>query len=227
MGLYGTHVLPRFIDLTMGTRAVRAERARSVPSAEGLVLEVGVGSGHNIPFYGAAVRRLYALDPSRRLLRMAQTRIHQTAFPVELLEGSAEAIPLVDGEVDCVVTTWTLCTIPEPVGALIEMRRVLRSGGRLIFVEHGRSPEPRVARWQDSLTPLWRHVAGGCHLNRPIDGLLAESGFDVVELTTGYVAGPRVGTFLYRGIARPAASTPEACLAERLDAGTPSDRRSP
>jgi hypothetical protein len=99
--------------------------------------------------------------------------------------------------------------------------------GRLIFVEHGRSPEPRVARWQDRLTPLWRRVAGGCQLNRPIDRLLAASGFDVVEVTTGYVAGPRVATVLYRGVARPAASTPGACSDERLDAGTPSDRRSP
>jgi SAM-dependent methyltransferase len=106
--------------------------------------------------------------------------------------------------VDDIVTTWTLCTIPDPVAALQEMRRVLRPEGRLIFVEHGRSPDPAVVRWQDRLTPLWRMVAGGCHLNRPIDRLLRSGGFEALEMTRGYVAGPRVGSYFYRGTARPA-----------------------
>jgi SAM-dependent methyltransferase len=143
----------------------------------------------------------------------------QASFPVEFLEHSAEAIPLGDGAVDCVVTTWTLCTIPDPVGALAEMRRVLRPEGRLIFVEHGRSPDSQVVRWQDRLTPLWRRVTGGCHLNRPIDRLLIQGDFDVVELKKGYIAGPRVSTFLYRGVARPTALTPDSGAAE--GAGAP------
>jgi SAM-dependent methyltransferase len=208
MGLYATYVLPRLTDLAMRSSAARAERARFVPSAGGLVLEVGVGSGLNLPFYSAGVQRLYGLDPSAKLLDMARRRAGGLTFPVEFLEGSAEAIPLAAGAVDCVVTTWTLCSILDLARALSEMRRVLRPAGRLIFVEHGRAPDPGVVRWQDRLTPLWRRVTGGCHLNRPIDQLLAQGGFDVVELERGYIAGPRVGAFLYRGAARPFPSTP-------------------
>ena len=210
MGFYARCVLPRLTDLAMRNTALRAERASIVPRAEGFVLEVGVGSGLNIPFYGAAVRRLYALDPSAELLRMARPKADQVPFPVNFLQHSAETIPVAAGTFDCVVTTWTLCTIPDPVLALVEMRRVLRPDGRLIFVEHGRSPEPTIARWQDRLTPLWRRIAGGCHLNRPINQLLVRAGFEVAEMKTGYIPGPRVGTFLYRGIARTGRATFEA-----------------
>jgi SAM-dependent methyltransferase len=218
MGLYARYLLPRLTDLAMRNPAVRAERARFLPLAEGLVLEVGVGSGLNIPFYSTAVRRLYALDPSAELLRMAGARAHDAPFPMEFLQHPAEAIPLADGVVDCVVTTWTLCTVRDPVRALIEMRRVLRPAGRLIFVEHGRSPDRRIVRWQDRLTPLWRRVTGGCHLNRSIDRLLGQGGFDVVEVETGYISGPRVGAFLYRGVARPTSSVPHSAPAARANA---------
>src|SRR4030095_16472917 len=214
MGVYARCVLPRLTDLAIRNGALRAERASIVPRAEGRVLEVGVGSGLNIPFYRAAVRRLYALDPSAELLRMARLKTDQVPFPVDFLQHSAEAIPVVAGTFDCVVTTWTPCTIPDPVLAVVRMRRVLRSDGRLIWVEHGRSPEPRIARWQDGLTPLWRRITGGCHLNRPIDQLLMRAGFEVIEMKAGYIAGLRVGTFVYRGIARPARSTFKAPPAE-------------
>jgi SAM-dependent methyltransferase len=214
MGLYARCVLPRLTELAMRHPAVRVERARFVPCASGLVLEVGVGSGLNLAFYGAAVQRLYALDPSPELLQMARPRADQASFPVEFLQHSAEAIPLTDSAVDSVLTTWTLCTIPDPVLALVEMRRVLRPEGRLIFVEHGRSPDPRVVRWQDRLTPLWRRVTGGCRLNRPIDRLLVQGGFEIVEMKKGYIAGPRVGAFLYRGVARPTRSAPGSTPAE-------------
>ena len=216
--LYARCVIPHLTALAMRNAGLRVERARFVPYASGVVLEVGIGSGLNIPFYGPAVRQLYALDPSAELLRMARRRAGDAQFPVEFLHHSAEAIPLRDGAVDCVLTTWTLCTIADPVRALIEVRRVLRPMGRLIFVEHGRSPNPRVARWQDRLTPLWRRVTGGCHLNRPIDRLLALGGFEVVEMQTGYIAGPRVGAFLYRGLARPTSSTPDPAPVERVGA---------
>ena len=216
--LYARCVIPHLTALAMRNAGLRVERARFVPYASGVVLEVGIGSGLNIPFYGPAVRQLYALDPSAGLLRMARLQAGEAQFPVEFLHHSAEAIPLRDGAVDCVLTTWTLCTIADPVRALIEVRRVLRPTGRLIFVEHGRSPNPRVARWQVRLTPLWRRVTGGCHLNRPIDRLLALGGFEVVEMQTGYIAGPRVGAFLYRGLARPTSSTPDPAPVERVGA---------
>jgi ubiquinone/menaquinone biosynthesis C-methylase UbiE len=173
MGLYRRYLLPTRTELAMRNRALRPERARWVPLASGVVLEVGVGSGLNLPVYSREVQKLYALDPSEALLRMARERAAPAAFPVEFLCRPAQAIPLADGSVDTVVTTWTLCTIPAPVTALREMRRVLGPEGRLIFVEHGRSPDPAVVRWQD-------------RVNR------------------GYIAGPRVGSYLYRGMARPA-----------------------
>ena len=202
MGFYAAYVLPRLIELAMSNEAVSAERARLVPRASGDVLEIGVGSGLNIPFYGPAVRRLYALDPSPELLRMAARRARRARFPVDLLRDSAETLPLSDRSVDTVVSTWTLCSIPDPLGALVELRRVLRPDGELIFIEHGRSSEPGIARWQDRLTPLWRHVSGGCRLNRRIDRLLIRGGFEICEIGKGYGAGPRISTYLYRGIAR-------------------------
>lgn len=203
MGFYSKYVLPTLTDLAMRSHTLRPERARWVPLAKGVVLEIGVGSGLNLPMYGREVRKLYALDPSEGLLRMARSQAARVSFPVEFLFRPAEAVPLGEASVDYVVTTWTLCTIPDPVVALQEMRRVLRPEGRLIFVEHGRSPDLAVVRWQDRLTPLWRRVAGGCHLNRPIDRLLRLGGFEVLEINRGYLAGPRVGGYLYRGIARP------------------------
>jgi SAM-dependent methyltransferase len=203
MSLYGRHVLPILTDLVMRNRVARAERDRFVPWARGDVLEVGVGSGLNTPIYGTQVRTLYALDPSPELLRMAQRQLAGTRFPVTFMRESAESIPLPDGAVDTVVTTWTLCIIPDPLKALREMRRVLRADGQLIFVEHGQATDPRVVKWQDRLTPLWRAIAGGCHLNRPIDQLLGLGGFEITELDRGYTAGVRVAAYLYRGLARP------------------------
>jgi ubiquinone/menaquinone biosynthesis C-methylase UbiE len=199
---YGTYVLPRLIDRAMRTKVATAERQRLVPSARGAVLEVGAGSGLNIPLYGSEVNRLYALDPSAELLRMARRRARGASFPIEWLEGSGEQIPLGDDCVDTVVSTWTLCSIADPGRALAEIARVLKPGGEFVFIEHGRSPDPGVSRWQDRLTPVWRHVAGGCHLNRKIDDLIRAGGFDIAELASGYVQGPRVGSYLYRGRAR-------------------------
>ena len=208
MGFYAKYVLPTLTDLAMRNAATRTERARFVPQATGVVLEIGVGSGLNIPIYGSGVRKLYGLDPSAELLRMARPRAERAPFPVELLEHSAEAIPLGDASVNTLVTTWTLCTVPDALAALREMRRVLRPDRQLIFIEHGRSTDPEVVRWQDRLTPLWRKVTGGCHLNRPIDELLAQGGFQVSEMERGYGAGPRIGAYLYRGIARPVGRGP-------------------
>jgi ubiquinone/menaquinone biosynthesis C-methylase UbiE len=203
MSMYSRYVLPVLTHLAMSNRAVAAERARSIPLAAGVVLEIGVGSGLNVPFYGPNVRMLYALEPSEGLRRMAASRAGRAGFPVEFLAVSAEAIPLPAASVESVVTTWTLCTIADAGRALREVQRVLRPDGRLIFVEHGRSPDPEVVRWQDRLTPIWRRVAGGCHLNRSIDRLITEGGFAIEGLERGYIRGPRFSAYLYRGVARP------------------------
>ncbi|PYM04661.1 MAG: SAM-dependent methyltransferase [Candidatus Rokuibacteriota bacterium] len=202
MGLYQRYILPRLIDLSMQNRAVRAERARFVPLASGTVLEVGLGSGLNLPFYSPAVERLYGLDPSLELQTMARRRARDARLPVEFIAGSGERIPMEDETVDAVVTTWTLCSIPDPVTALTEMKRVLNPGGRLIFIEHGRSPDARVVSWQDRLTPVWRRLAGGCHLNRKIDALILAAGFRIAEIETAYMKGPKPLVYLYKGVAQ-------------------------
>jgi ubiquinone/menaquinone biosynthesis C-methylase UbiE len=145
-----------------------------------------------------------ALEPSPELLHMARQCARTASIPIEFLEASAEAVPLDDRSVDTVVTTWTLCTIPDPLRALSEMRRVLRPGGALLFVEHGRTPEPGVARWQDRLDPLWSRIAGGCHLNRKMDDLIAGNGFRIDSLSNARLPGPRTHTFLYEGRAKAA-----------------------
>lgn len=208
MSFYGRYVLPFLTDLSLRSKVLGAERARWVPLSSGAVLEIGAGSGLNFAHYGPDVRRLYALDPSAELRRMAGPRARLARAPIQFLAASGEAIPLPDGSIDTVVTTWTLCTIADPGRALTEMRRVLRRDGRLIFVEHGLAPDPRVARWQHRLTPAWRRIAGGCHLNRPIDALLEAAGLDVPGMERGYVRGPRVSAYLYRGVARLGASPP-------------------
>lgn len=208
MGLYGRYVLPRLCDLAMRNRVARAERAAWVPEAAGLVVEVGIGSGLNLAFYGAAVSRVCGIDPSATLLRMAARRAAAVRLPVALCQASGEALPFADAVADTVVSTWTLCSIPDPRRALGEMRRVLKPGGRLIFVEHGQAPDPGVGAWQVRLTPVWRRLAGGCHLDRPVDRLLVEAGFAPDRLARGYAPGPRLMAYLYRGIARPGPPAP-------------------
>jgi ubiquinone/menaquinone biosynthesis C-methylase UbiE len=179
-------------------------RERVLSAAEGRVLEIGIGSGLNLPFYPARVSEIVGLEPVPRLAAMARRASGHSPFPVVFVEGSAEAIPLDDSSVDTVVTTWTLCSVPEVERALGEMRRVLKPSGRLLFAEHGQAPEARVRKWQDRLTPAWKYVSGGCHLNRPIGALIENAGFDIEVLETGYMQGPRPMAFIYEGRARPA-----------------------
>jgi ubiquinone/menaquinone biosynthesis C-methylase UbiE len=203
MSFYQQHVVPRLVHLAMRQKQHDPFRQRIVGAAEGRVLEIGVGSGLNFSFYGAAVTSVIGLEPSPALLRMARSRASSAKAPITLLDASAEAIPLESGSIDTVITTWTLCTIPNAPLALAEIRRVLRPGGALRFVEHGRAPEPGVARWQDRLDPLWRRIAGGCHLNRKIDALILGNGFRIEALANARLPGPRTHTFLYEGSARP------------------------
>lgn len=176
-------------------------RRKAVSGAAGTVLEIGVGSGLNLPLYQSA-SHVIGLDPSAKLVAMARTSATGLELPIELVEGNAEAIPLPDQSVDTVVSTWTLCSIPDVRLALREMRRVLKPGGSLIFAEHGQSPDASVLRWQNRLTPVWRRIGGGCHLNRPIERLIREAGFQLERLETGYMKGPKPMTFMYEGMAR-------------------------
>jgi ubiquinone/menaquinone biosynthesis C-methylase UbiE len=202
MNLYDTYILPYLINLAMQNKAAKVERARFVSLASGRVLEIGIGSGLNIPFYPADIEALYGIDPSRELLRMGRKRAAGAAFPVKLMKVSGERLPLQDESFDTVVTTWTLCTIPDPVQALMEVRRVLKPEGRVIFIEHGGSPDAGVLQWQNRLNPVWSRLAGGCNLNRKIDALIRTVGFEITQLETGYASGPKPFTYLYRGVAR-------------------------
>ena len=204
MGFYRRHIVPCLTHLAMSQKQLLPFRRHIVGAAEGRVLEIGVGSGLNFPLYGAAADSVIGLEPSAELLRMARARARHAAVPVTLLDASAEAIPLDAGSIDTVVTTWTLCTIPNASRALAEMRRVLKPSGALLFVEHGRAPEAGVARWQDRLDPLWSRLAGGCHLNRKMDDLLADNGFRIEALQNPRLPGPRTHTYLYEGRARAA-----------------------
>jgi ubiquinone/menaquinone biosynthesis C-methylase UbiE len=173
-------------------------RRRAVSAARGRILEVGVGSGLNLPLYEPGTQ-VVGLDPSTKLLSMARQATADRAQSIELIEGSAESLPLADHEFDTVVTTWTMCSIPNLPKALAEIRRVLKADGKLVFAEHGRAPEATVVRWQNALTPLWKRIGGGCHLNRPIDQLVAAAGFRIDGLKTGYMKGPKPMTFMYEG----------------------------
>jgi ubiquinone/menaquinone biosynthesis C-methylase UbiE len=203
MGFYAEHVLPPLLHLAMRQKNLRPYRERVIAQASGCVLEIGVGPGLNVPLYGPTVHNIAALDPSPPLLRRARDQAALARVPVELIEGSGEALPFESASFDTVVMTWTLCSIPDARRALAEMRRVLRPAGALLFVEHGRAPEPKVARWQDRLDPLWSPLAGGCHLNRRIDSLISEAGFRVEAMHNSRLPGPRTHTFLYEGRARP------------------------
>jgi ubiquinone/menaquinone biosynthesis C-methylase UbiE len=203
MGFYNDYILPRLINLAMRNKELRPFRERVVGAAEGRVLEIGVGSGMNLPFYRPPAREVLALEPAPRLMTMAKSASQATSIPVKFLEASAEAIPLDEHSVDTIVTTWTLCSIPQAAAALADMRRVLRPGGRLLFAEHGLAPDESVRRWQNRLTPVWRRIGGGCHLNRPIRSMIEGAGFHVDRIETGYIPGPKPMTFMYEGSARP------------------------
>src|SRR5579864_8995315 len=190
MGFYAEHVVPYLVQLAMRQGTLVPYRERVISKAAGRVLEIGVGSGLNLPLYPAAVTAVVGIEPSAKLLSMAKVQTAPATRQIELLEASAEAIPLENESVDTVVTTWTLCTIPEVQRALEEMRRVLMPTGRLLFVEHGRSPDSSVRRWQNRLNPLWKPIAGGCHLNRPIADLIESAGFRIE-----HVIGYRVSAF--------------------------------
>jgi len=203
MSLYNDRILPHVINLAMRHRELRPYRERVLSQARGRVLEVGIGSGLNLPLYGPGVDAILGLDPAARLIAMAQDAANRSKIPVTLITGSAQAIPIDRGSIDTLVTTWTLCSIPDVGSALQEMRRVLKPGGQLLFVEHGSAPEENVRKWQNRLTPVWKRIGGGCHLNRPIRRLIEDAGFRMLRLNAGYANGPRPMAYFYEGCAAP------------------------
>lgn len=201
MNWYNRKLLPRLIDRACSQKPMTALRARYVTRAAGTVLEIGIGSGLNLAHYGPAATSITGLDPAAELTDIAERRARDIAQPVSLLRVSGEEIPAADAQFDSLVCTWTLCSIPNPYAALREMYRVLKPGGRLYFVEHGRAPDPGVVKWQRRIEPLWKKIGGGCHLTRAADELIAGAGFAIVERAAGYEPGPRWATFMTHGVA--------------------------
>jgi ubiquinone/menaquinone biosynthesis C-methylase UbiE len=211
MGLYDTYVLPHILDLACSQKAVQQRRRLVVPHARGRVLEIGMGSGHNLPFYDPQkVELVWGLEPAEPMRRLAEPRVRRVPFEVRFLDLPGEQIPLDDAAADTVLTTFTLCTIPDVATALAGMRRVLKPGGTLLFLEHGAAPDARVQRWQRRLEPGWKRAFGGCHITRPIPRLLEDAGFALRDCATGYMegwdaawlpAGFKVAAFEYWGTA--------------------------
>lgn len=201
MGWYHRYVLPKLIESACGQKPMRELRSRYVPRAGGDILEIGIGSGHNLSHYGPQVTSVTGLDPAPELTGMARHRADRLSVPVEILQVSGEEIPADDARFDSVVCTWTLCSIPNVYAALREMLRVLKPGGRLYFIEHGLSPDAGVVKWQRRIEPLWKPIGGGCHLTRQADALIRDAGFHITELDAGYQPGPKFAAYMTHGVA--------------------------
>lgn len=200
MKFYDEKILPHLIDFACGMGQVMKTRAQVVPKASGRVLEIGIGTGLNLGFYDAEkVSTIVGVDPAAQMQGLARQRAAAIDIPVEMIALELGQIQAADASFDSIVCTFTLCTIPDPLAALQEMRRVLKPGGQLLFGEHGRAPDLKVRVWQDRLTPLWRPLAGGCHLNRDIPALLKAGGFRLREVHSRYLQGPRPLTWVWHG----------------------------
>ncbi len=204
MGFYEERILPHLIDYSCSVGQVMKLRSQVVPRAAGIVLEVGMGSGINLAFYNPeTVELVYGLEPSEGMRRKARANLEQSPVTVEWLDLPGEKIPLQDNSVDTVLLTFTLCTIPDWQAALQQMKRVLRPRGELLFLEHGQAPDERVRKWQHRITPGWKKIAGGCHLNRPIAELIREAGFEITELENLYMPkAPKFAGYIYKGRAQ-------------------------
>jgi len=203
MGFYEKYVVPRFINVACGAKPITYQRKKVVPMASGRILEIGIGTGLNLEHYDPAkVEKVIGLDPSEESWKLAGERAKDLPFEVEFIGLPGEEIPLDDDDVDTVLVTYSLCTIPDPHKALEGMRRVLKPGGKLIFCEHGAAPDADVAKWQDRINPFWKRLAGGCNLNRKIPSCLEEGGFAIAEMETMYLPStPRFAGFNYWGVA--------------------------
>ncbi|WP_439136368.1 class I SAM-dependent methyltransferase [Pseudomaricurvus sp.] len=203
MSFYDDHILPHLINCACGTKPVLKQREKVVPQAEGRILEIGMGSGLNIPYYRPErVEKVWGLEPSAGMREKARPRVEAAPFDLEWLDLPGEEIPLDDNSADTVVLTYTLCTIPDWLTAVKQMRRVLKPGGKLLFSEHGKAPDEAVRKWQNRINPYWNKIAGGCHLNRDIPMMLQEGGFQIKDMDTLYVPKtPKTMGFTYWGVA--------------------------
>ena len=203
MSLYEKYVLPKFLNCACGSKPVARQREKVVPLAEGRVLEIGIGSGLNLPFYDKTkVDEIWGLDPSEELSEMARTVAIQEGMKVNFISSGAEEIPLPDDHFDSVLITYTMCTIPEVIRANTEIRRVLKDQGKMIFCEHGVAPDDNIRKWQKRINPFWGKIAGGCNINRNIPSLIQESGFDIVEMEEMYLPNtPKIAGYNFWGYA--------------------------
>jgi ubiquinone/menaquinone biosynthesis C-methylase UbiE len=203
MGFYDKHILPRLLNGAMSAKPISYQRRKVVPRAEGRVLEIGFGAGHNLPFYDASkVERIWALEPSAEMRERSAARRAASTIPLEFIDLPSEKIPLESDSADTVLVTYTLCTIPDVMAALGEMRRVMKPTGHMIFCEHGEAPDESVRRWQRRITPVWKVIGGGCHVGRQIPKLIQDSGFKLDDMQTMYLPGtPRFAGFNYWGSA--------------------------
>ena len=204
MGLYSDFILPHMLAYGMGGKHFRALRPTCVAQARGRVLELGFGAGHNLPHYTGDVDELVALEPSDVARKLAGKRVAAAPFPVEFAGLDGAQVPLDAASVDTVVSTWTLCTIPDRAAALAEVARVLKPGGKILFLEHGRAPDKGPEKWQRRIEPVWKHIAGGCHLHRPVSTLIEANGYQLVENGGHYAPKtPRWLGWMEFGEARP------------------------
>lgn len=203
MGFYDRHILPRLLNAAMSAKPISYQRRKVVPRAQGRVLEIGFGAGHNLPFYDAAkVERIWALEPSAEMRERSAEHRSASTIPLEFIDLPSEKIPLDASAADTILVTYTLCTIPDVMAALGEMRRVMKPSGQMIFCEHGEAPDESVKRWQRRITPVWKVIGGGCHVGRPIPKLIQDAGFKVDDIETMYLPGtPRFAGFNYWGSA--------------------------
>ncbi len=203
MGLWHDRVLAPLIATVMRHERLTRYRRQLIPAATGDIVEIGIGSGLNLPFYGDGVSGVRAVDPSAPMQRWAARAGRGERFPVDVVQAPAEALPFETASADTVISTWTLCSVADPARALAEVRRVLKPGGRFLLVEHGLAPEGATARWQRRINPVWRPCSGGCNINRPIERLLTEGGFDCTHLEKGFDGAPAILTYMTWGAAVP------------------------
>lgn len=203
MGFYNRHILPRCLDMACGMKPIQMQRQKVVPHAHGKVLEIGIGSGQNLPFYNSdKVTKIIGVDPDDHIWKRSAARREACPIPIERIGLSGEDIPLENNLADTVVVTYSLCTIPDPVKALGEMKRILKPGGQILFSEHGKAPDEKVQRWQDRIDPAWKRIAGGCHSGRDIPAYFKEAGLKFDSLEEMYVPGPKVLGYNYWGAAK-------------------------
>ena len=204
MGFYDKYILPKFLNCACGSKPINYQRDKIVPLAKGVVLDVGIGSGLNIPFYNRSkIDYLYGLDPSEELIKLAKPVAKKDEFEIEFLQCGAEAIPLPDNSIDTVLITYTMCTIPDIKLSNSEIMRVLKTEGQLLFCEHGLAPDKNIAKWQRRINPIWNKIAGGCNLNRNIPNLITSSGFKILNMEEMYLPStPKFAGYNYWGVAK-------------------------